>query len=225
MNTETLLQVRRWATGEETFRDSEAREAMQMLLGLLDDGVPPTTPVLQEWVCRISLMQQSVLISAVRGPDGMRKRHPLKMLLRWYRRCILLSAFDRCALTTPDWAGGGSFTGPSIPRHNPNPGNMHVYTPKPDPGWPVRMAQVVDDFMDARDEMPSHAYLHFMHAFEIVGYKHPDEETRTFWNGVYVRMVHALHAWPETEEQMDDRLGDTEAGWRARNDPSTTCTD
>jgi len=39
-------------------------------------------------------MQQSVLLTAVRGPDGLPKYHSSKYLLRWYRRCILLSAMD-----------------------------------------------------------------------------------------------------------------------------------
>ena len=70
--------------------------------------------VLQPWVLNLTYMQQSVLITSVRGPDGIRKDHVAKLLLRWLRRCFLVSAFDGRALTDPVEQGGGSFTGPSL---------------------------------------------------------------------------------------------------------------
>ena len=70
--------------------------------------------VLQPWVATLTLMQQTVLLTAIRGPDGLPKYGPTKQLLRWYRRCILLSAMDQRVLTDPLQSGGGSFTGPSI---------------------------------------------------------------------------------------------------------------
>src|SRR3569833_4044670 len=68
--------------------------------------------VLLPWTEEITFMQQSVLISAVRGPDGIRKDHPVKVLCRWLRRSILKSAMDGKELATPYEVGGGSFTGP-----------------------------------------------------------------------------------------------------------------
>lgn len=159
-------------------------------------------PVLNPWVRGLSFMQQSVLMSAVRNADGVAKKHKSKALIRWYRRCILLSAFDGRELTDPREDGGGSFTGPV-----------------------ANVATALDDFIDSRDEMSLHYFAHAMHAFEILGYKHPDHSTRAFWHEAYLRMAHALHVWPETVEQMDSRLGDNESGWRERNDPSTTCSD
>jgi hypothetical protein len=148
-------------------------------------------------------MQQSVLISAIRNSDGVAKFHKQKPLTRWYRRCVLMSAFDQCELHAPGTPGGGSFTGPV-----------------------ADIDAALDDFIDSRDEMTLHYYAHAMHAFEILGYKHPEKlYTRPFWHNAYLRMVHALHAWPESEEEMDKRLGDGEANWRARNDPSSTCSD
>jgi hypothetical protein len=79
--------------------------------------------------------------------------------------------------------------------------------------------------MDSRDELPAHYTTHFMHAAEILGYKHPDAQIREFWFDVYERLVHALHVWPETEAQMDARLGDNEGDWRARGDKSSSCSD
>lgn len=170
--------------------------------------------VLNPWVHDLSYMQQSVLLSAIRNSDGVAKRHPGKQLIKFYRRCVLLSAFDGAQLWANDTPGGGSFTGPVDD---------------------LRVA--LDAFIDARDEMSLHYYAHAMHAFQILGYKFPADpaarvmidgvwwSTAQFWLWAYTRMAHALHLWPESEEDMDKRLGDGEANWRARNDPSSTCSD
>jgi hypothetical protein len=83
------------------------------------------------------------------------------------------------------------------------------------------MNSLVSQYLQCVDELPHHFQLHFMHAVEIIGLKHPDELIRMWWHGVYERLVHDLHLWPETEEQMDARLGDEIAGWAARADEAT----
>lgn len=168
--------------------------------------------VLQPWVTKLTLMQQSVLLCAIRGPDGFAKHHVCKPLLRWYRRCVLISAFDKIAITNPYQKGGGSFTGPSCEDS----------LLRKDCWWETSMKEVVDDFIGSRDEYHLHFYMHFIHASEIIGYKHPDERIRQFWNKLYIRMIHSLHMLPETEEMMDKRLSDTEDGWLARSDTSET---
>lgn len=162
--------------------------------------------VLQPWLTELPMMQQTVLLTAVRGPDGLPKYHPTKFLLRWFRRCILLSAMDQRIIDNPADAGGGSFTGPSV-----------------DPGepWDAAMDRRVDDYLQALDEVPHHFQLHFMHAAEIIGYKHPDLVIRSWWLLAYERLVHDMHLWPETEEQLDARLGDSRDGWLARADKAT----
>ena len=160
------------------------------------------TSVLNDWVQELTMMQQSVLLSAIRNADGIAKFHPQKMLMKWYRRCVLKSAFDGRELRDYDEPGGGSFTGPVKD---------------------INFA--LDEFVTARDGMTLHYYAHTMHAFEILGYKHPELVIRQFWHRGYVRMAEALHLWPETEEQMDLRLGDKMEGWVARNDPCATCSD
>lgn len=164
--------------------------------------------VLQGWVSDLPLMQQSVLIAAVRGPDGIRKDHVAKLLLRWMRRCFLLSAFDGRALVHPGDPGGGSFTGPSIPEI------LHQYDDG-DPSWPIVMDQLVDEYLRTVDELPHHFQLHFMHAAEILGYKHPDAIIRDWWHKTYLRLVNDLHLVPESRNRMDWRLGDNELQWRA----------
>ena len=166
-------------------------------------------PATQDWVHDLTVMQQSVLLGAVRGPDGVAKYHQVKFLLRWYRRCILISAMDGSVLTTPYAFGGGSFTGPSY----------EATTLEHD--WRARMDDLVGEYLRSVDELPHHFQLHFLHAAEILGYKHPDERIREWWHGTYLRLVHDMHLWPESEAQMDARLGDNRDGWLARNDVAT----
>lgn len=149
--------------------------------------------VLQPWVERLTMMQQSVLITSCRGPDGLHKNHISKVLLRWMRRCFLYSAMDRKILDDPYLEGGGSFTGPCTMRIN----------------------EAVDEYLRRTDEIPHHFQLHFMHAAEILGYKHPTDNTRMWWHHTYLRLVKDAHLKPESEEEMDKRLGDNQEDWLA----------
>lgn len=167
-------------------------------------------PVTQDWVHAIPLMQQSVLLGAIRGPDGQPKYTGVKLLLRWYRRCILRSSLDGgCVLTNPSDPRGGSFTGPSLDRDASGP------------HWVDQMQAHVADYLRQADALPHHWQTHFMHAAQIVGYKHPDPTIAGFWHAVYLRIVFEMHLWPETMEQMDKRLGDDRSGWLSRADPAT----
>lgn len=151
--------------------------------------------VLQPWVQDLSFMKQSVLIAGVRGPDGIQKDHVAKVMLRWFRRCIMYSAFDGRIYDNPYSKGGGSFMGP-VPEGK--------YIGK----------QVVDEYLRCVDELPHHFQLHFMHGAEILGYDHPNEDIRRWWHDVYCRIVRDAHLGIETKEQMDYRLGDNEKQWR-----------
>jgi hypothetical protein len=152
--------------------------------------------VLQPWVEKLTLMQQTVLITAVRGPDGIQKDHISKVLLRWYRRCILYSAFDGSVYLNPYCAGGGSFMGPSAKKYKET------------------LDDVVDGYLRSVDEIPHHFQLHFMHAAEILGYCHEDFTIRGWWHNFYKRIVNDAHLNIETYEQMKKRLGDNEEDWR-----------
>lgn len=174
--------------------------------------------VVQEWVCGLSMMQQTVLLSAIRGCDGISKFHKCKPIAKWYRRCILQSAFDRRVLTDPLAPGGGSFTGPIASSVGIAEDRIYDFRCS-------MLQQIADNFLDSRDELPLHYVTHFMHACEVLGYKHPDEAIREYWLEVYERLAKAFHLWPETEEQMDKRLGDNFEGWSARNDRSSSCSD
>jgi len=63
-------------------------------------------------------------------------------------------------------------------------------------------------FSKQPDQYNLHWYCHFMHSCEIIGYKHPDEETRDWFNYIYITMATTLHLNIETEQQIDERLKD-----------------
>jgi len=164
-------------------------------------------------------MQQSVLIAAVRGPDTIRKDHPVKVLCRWLRRCILFSAFEGKAVTDPSFPGGGSFTGPSMSVRDEEPSDYAISELEKIPRWHAIMRRKVKDgFLRCTDELPHHFSLHFMHAAEIIGYKHPEPTIRAFWKDCYRMCVNDMHLFPESEADMDKRLGDNEKNWRAREE-------
>ena len=218
---------------------------------------------LQPWVSDITLMQQTVLLTAVRGPDGVPKNGPTKMLLRWYRRCILLSAMDQRVLSDPLQDAGGSFTGPSVSlgvlrskaylrqqarnsddfEQNAQDVRDHgeplvffvpderdcyrltideaIADQMAEDGWEPLMHEIVGDYLRELDAIPHHFQIHLLHAAEILGYKHPDLRVRRWWLQTYTRLVHDMHLWPETEEEMDRRLGDSRDQWLERNDIAT----
>lgn len=149
--------------------------------------------VMQEWVNNLSYMQQSVLITAVRGCDGLPKKHVSKFVLRWLRRCIMLSAMDGRVLTDSHDPGGGNFTGPLPPSQS--------------------FLNIVADYLASVDEVPHHFHLHLMHAAEIIGYKHPNQDISREWRHFYRFMVRDMHLLPECLDDMDYRLGDNQEQW------------
>lgn len=165
--------------------------------------------VTQKWTHELPMMQQSVLLTAIRGPDGIPKYGSIKMLLRWYRRCVLRSSFLGVVMTDPIKPDGGSFLGASLENSD-----------SIDP-WTDRMLVHVNQYLRELDGVPHHFQLHFMHAIEIVGYKHPDSVIRHWWHTIYVRLAHDMHLHPESEAEMDARLGDSRQGWLNRADPAT----
>lgn len=176
--------------------------------------------VTQKWTHQLTCMQQTVLLTAVRGPDGVAKYHPSKFMLRWYRRCVLLGALDHNVFENPFDPGGGSFTGPSFDdpaglcmKNLPGLGERT--------GWTKPMQKVFDNYLQSLDELPHHFQLHFMHAAEIVGYKHPDPLIRSWWHYVYRELANDMHLNIESEEGLDYRLGDSEAQWREKSSEAT----
>ena len=169
-------------------------------------------PVTQDWVHALPMMQQTVLMTAIRGPDGVPKYGATKMLLRWYRRCVLYCALEHEVISDPKDKRGGSFTGPSLE----GPSSHEL------PPWEDGMNEIVGSVLKEVDGLPHHFFLHLIHAAEIIGYKHPDKRISAWWASVYGRFVDSFHMHPESQDEMDARLGDIYDGWLARSDPATT---
>jgi hypothetical protein len=137
----------------------------------------------------LSLMQQTVLLTATRAPDGLKKMHPVKTLCRWLRRCYLVSAFDKCVLGDPMDPRGGSFMGPCKTEG-------------------VRDIDHAGDlYIESGDEIPLHFHFHLAQAAEILGYKHPVPETRAWWLRFYHRMAAFGHMMPESEKGHGQAAG------------------
>lgn len=64
--------------------------------------------VFQEWMFELPMQQQSVLVLACRGPDGVRKFHPAKQIVTYYRAAVLKAARVGRKLSVGE-ARGGSF--------------------------------------------------------------------------------------------------------------------
>lgn len=132
--------------------------------------------ILKEWVIKLPLRHQGVLLGAVRGCDLAPKEPydaPERQLVA-YLRWIVFNAADRREV-----------------------GMAGAYMQD----WPP-MLWKPSDF----GHYPQHWYAHLMHAFEIVGYAHPDDVIRAHGLGIYQRFVHGLHLNPENEYQMNIRL-------------------
>jgi len=142
--------------------------------------------VLKDWVLLLPYRMQSVLLSGLRGCDIARKDDNSKFITRALRSLLL---------------------------HNADPTNTFMVGDGiPDP-------QYVKAFLWDLDSYPMHFVAHIMHAAEIVGYKYPEEtnpllyeteNVKKWWIGFYRDLVKALHLNPETEKQLDVRLGPTE---------------
>ncbi len=178
-------------------------------------------PAQQDWVIALPIMQQSVLFAAIRAPDGLSKNHPVKVLMRWYRRCVLLSAFDGRAYTDPYSPGGGSFTGPFNFNHVEDIfGISPLLLPNVEQGLSLShyFDQMRKRYLEYVDEMPHHFQLHLMHAAQIIGVHHSDLHIRHWWKEFYLMIVNDAHLHPETDEEMNTRLSDNEGNWRAREE-------
>jgi hypothetical protein len=145
--------------------------------------------VFQDWLFDLTMQQQSVLVLACRGPDGVGKFHPCKEIVTRYRATVLKAAYLGRAMRV----GEGDDTTFMTLRGFDGAGTWR------------EMCKV---FFDHVDELPHHYYMHLMHGAEIAAYKHPNPTFRIRWLDFYTRCCHDLHLVPESEETMDRRLGD-----------------
>lgn len=149
-----------------------------------------TISVQPEWCRALPLQQQSVLFLAGRGPDGIEKHHTCKLVHVAYRATIFLAGKYGRSLAWGERAD--------------NFMSLDLFA-NPD-AWRA----AVEDFFRAWDTLPAHYVKHLMHGVEILGFKHPDPRFRERWGALYLRFAEEFHVNPETEAQMDRRLGDWE---------------
>src|SRR5574342_220810 len=93
----------------------------------------------------------------------------------------------------------------SLILNNADPTNTFIV------GEGIPEEKYVTAFLWDLDSYPMHFLMHTAHACEIVGYKYPDEKLKLFWIDFYKKMVKGSHLNPETEAQLDVRLGFTPA--------------
>lgn len=145
--------------------------------------------VFQDWYADLSMQQQSVLVLACRGPDGVAKFAPCKEIVVRYRASVLKAAYLGRAMYIDE---GDDTTFMSL---------LHF---SDDMWW----EGTVDLFFRNVDELPHHYYLHLLHGAEIIGYHHPHALFRRRWLNFYFDGCHDMHMNPETQAQMDNRLND-----------------
>lgn len=142
------------------------------------------TSVVKPWVAeRCSWKQQTVLLAALRGCDGRPKNDPSNAFKKRMRSVLLNNADTKTGFMVS----------------NEEEFNLRE----------ANLKEIVNFFTGCLDSYPMHFFLHFLHAAEIVGYKHPDKFIAEYWMCFYKQAVKAMHLNPETEEQLDIRLEDT----------------
>lgn len=140
------------------------------------------TSIIQPWAAELGLRHQGVLVSAIRGPDTEEREDVSKYLTRVLRGAVLVPhCKDLSKAVSYMMALDGEL-------------------------WDHSAA----DFLRGFDHYPLHWLSHFMHACEIIGYKHPDEEYRRCFGGMYASLCRKLHVNAEAEWQLDGRLNASE---------------
>lgn len=137
--------------------------------------------VLQDWVIHLPRRFQGALVVALRGCDLTRK--PFDKRQRCPERD--LTAYLRFLVLNP-----------ADPREVDVPGAFFASHP---PAYHWKASEF--------GHYPEHWYSHLMHAFQVVGYEHPQELSHRNWaHDIYLTFVHNLHLRPEGRRDMWQRL-------------------
>ena len=139
----------------------------------------PPSGILQEWVAKLGLRHQGVLVSIIRGCDTLPKYHPLKTLTRIIRGHLLNT---HCS--------------------DPSQAKSYIKVCCVDELKTVMGQAAKHGF----DELPHHFVMHLIHACSIIGFKHPDVPVGLAYEDFYHTCCRKLHVNPETEGQLDRRL-------------------
>jgi len=139
--------------------------------------VPPKS-ILQDWVTKLGLRHQGVLLGAIRGCDGALRGDVSKPVVRCLRAAILHAHCGDVtrAATFMEW----------VPR--------------------AELQARLRVFRRNMDHLPVHFVMHLVQAVEVIGYKHPEADIQGEWYGFYRELCRKLHLNPESEHELDDRL-------------------
>lgn len=146
--------------------------------------------ILQEWVEKLGLRYQGVLVSAIRGCDTASKQDPSKGLVRSYRAEVLRA-------------------------HAGDPRKSKSFIEKVDDR---AVAERMSAFVNNWDHYPLHYVVHLIHAAQIVGYYHPDCDTQALWHVFYKNACNKLHMSYESKEALAFRLEAPEDSFFAQQD-------
>lgn len=134
--------------------------------------------VLQDWVMELPLREQGVLLTAVRGCDLTPK--------------IPYESVERRITSWIRWC----FMNPADPREVGITGSF------------FQTAAPVEVKGSEFGHYPQHWYAHVMHAVEVIAYRHPNANVASDALAIYRKLVHNLHLYPESREQMIARLSE-----------------
>jgi hypothetical protein len=136
--------------------------------------------VLRQWVMELPLREQGGLLVALRGCD-LTPKYPLDSL---ERKLVAAIRYD--------------VMNPADSREVDFPGAFMVSRP------PGREEFKLSKF----GHYPQHWVMHIVHAIEILGYRHPDLDTREHWRWLYYQSCHSLHMLPEPFDTFVNRCSE-----------------
>lgn len=135
--------------------------------------------VLRPWVMALPLREQGTLIVALRGCDSAPK--------------FPLDSPERRMTAALRWA----VCIPADEREvDSEPGCFMLSTPP------------MDAKLSMFEHYPQHWVGHVIHACEVLGYRHPEDEQGSDWLALYRRFVYSLHMRAESKEDMIARLSE-----------------
>lgn len=149
------------------------------------------TSVLQDWVMELPLREQGTLLTGVRGCD-LAPKYPIGADGNYVAENGRATGHERELVAFLRYC----FMNPADVREVDIPGSF--FQSKPPKNWKA------SEF----GHYPEHWYAHLMHAFEVIGFRHPDPINRQHGYSIYFTLVRNLHLWPESFEQFVGRLSE-----------------
>lgn len=136
------------------------------------------TSVMQPWTHALPLRAQGTIVAGLRGCD-LTPKNPVDSTARQ------LVAYLRWLSMVP-----------ADPREVDLEPGTYMQSAPPPAGW--RQSEL--------GHLPLHYVSHLMHAYQVVGYYHPDHDAARIARSVYHRLVDGLHLHPEPWPTMYARL-------------------